>query len=134
SSLRGLVGAYGLEKRIFFTDGLVDLAPEYSAADIFVLPSLFEGYGMAFAEALAFGLPVIAARAGAVPDVVPESAGILVPPGDADALAAALERMLASPAERARFQRGAQRAAAALPTWESTARIVAELIARVRAA
>ncbi|HSC68775.1 MAG TPA: glycosyltransferase family 4 protein, partial [Cellvibrio sp.] len=74
------VKAYGLEERIIFTGMIIDTAREYAAADVFVLPSLFEGYGMAFAEALSFGLPVIAARAGAVADLVPATAGILVPP------------------------------------------------------
>ena len=88
----------------------------------------------AFAEALAHGLPVVAARAGAVPDVVPESAGILVPPGDAQALAEALRRLLTEPALRQSLQLGAQQAAARLPTWTDTARIVATLINRIRTA
>lgn len=132
AALREKVQACGLQQRIHFLGGLTALENEYDGADLFVLPSLFEGYGMAFAEALAHGLPVVAARAGAVPDVVPESAGILVPPGDAEALAEALRGLLSDPARRATLQRGAQEAAGKLPTWTDTAHIVAALINRIR--
>ncbi|MDO9317407.1 MAG: glycosyltransferase family 4 protein [Gammaproteobacteria bacterium] len=134
TALQHKVHACGLQQRIHFLGGLTALEHEYDGADLFVLPSLFEGYGMAFAEALAHGLPVVAARAGAVPDVVPESAGILVPPGDVQALAEALRRLLTEPALRQSLQLGAQQAAARLPTWTDTARIVANLINRIRTA
>jgi glycosyltransferase involved in cell wall biosynthesis len=105
-----------------------DLAAEYRAADCFVLPSFHEGYGMAFAEAMAHGMPVVAARAGAVPDTVPESAGLLVPPGDVAALAAALRRIIDDDALRRRLAAGAREAGAALPDWgQSVARWAAAL-------
>jgi glycosyltransferase involved in cell wall biosynthesis len=96
-------------------------AEELQQADLFVLPSRFEGYGMVFAEALAVGLPIVAARAGAVPDVVPAQAGVLVPPDDAPALAAALRTLLTNPRQRQAMQLAAQQAAAQLPSWEVTA-------------
>ncbi|MDT8398617.1 MAG: glycosyltransferase family 4 protein [Pseudomonadales bacterium] len=130
--LRAMVAAAGLDKRIWFGGSVADLLPEYKGADLFVLPSLFEGYGMAFAEALASGLPVVAARAGAVPDLVPETAGLLVPPGDSHALAAVLDKLLTQPAVRGKLQRGARRAAGTLPTWADNAGIVADLITTVR--
>jgi glycosyltransferase involved in cell wall biosynthesis len=89
----------------------------YAQADVFVLPSLYEGYGMALAEALARGLPVISTRVGAIPDTVPEDAGLLVPTGDAMALRAALERVIDDPASRAQLAAGARRARSGLPTW-----------------
>ena len=121
AQLRTQVADLGLGERIQFAGSVDDLNTEYAAADVFVLPSRFEGYGMVFAEALSYGLPVIAAHAGAVPDVVPDSAGILVAPDDADKLAAALHAILSTPSHFAALRRGAQAAAAQLPQWQNTA-------------
>ncbi|MFN0002051.1 MAG: glycosyltransferase family 4 protein [Pseudohongiellaceae bacterium] len=121
-----------LENRINFMGTVAELSAEYSKADLFVLPSLFEGYGMVFAEALAYGLPIVAARSGAVPDVVPDTAGILVTPNNADELATALRLLLTQPALRGKLQRGARRAASHLPTWKNTAMIVANLVSEVK--
>lgn len=93
------------------------LAAAYAAADIFVLASAFEGYGMAFAEALARGLPVVGSGDGAVRDTVPETAGIIVPVGDRAALAAALTRVIEDPALRGRLAGGAHAAGQMLPDW-----------------
>ncbi|MCH8551913.1 MAG: glycosyltransferase family 4 protein [Natronospirillum sp.] len=122
----------GLQPRIEFVGAVDGPEAEFQQADLFVLPSRYEGYGMVFAEALAAGLPVIAARAGAVPDVVPESAGLLVPPDDVEALTAALHSLLTREDLRREFQAGARRAASALPDWADTARQVADLIERVQ--
>jgi glycosyltransferase involved in cell wall biosynthesis len=118
----------GLQKRILFLGNRVDVASEYLQADLFVLPSLFEGYGMAFAEALSFGLPIVAARAGAVPDVVPDTAGLLVPPADSPSLALALRSLLENSALRAQLQSGARQAAENLPRWQDTAACIDQLI------
>lgn len=91
------------------------LAEAYAAADVFVLPSYHEGYGMAFAEALAYGLPVVATSA--VADTVPAEASLLVPPGDVAALASALRLLLDNAQLRARLAAGAAKAGAALPDW-----------------
>jgi glycosyltransferase involved in cell wall biosynthesis len=72
---------------------------------------------MAFAEAMAHGLPIIATTAGAIPDTVPPAASVLVPPGDVPALAAALDRATRDHAFLARLSDGARRAAAELPDW-----------------
>ena len=80
------------------------LAALYAASDLFVLPSRYEGFGMAYAEAIAHGLPVIGTTAGAIPDTVPAAAGVLVPPDDVAALAAALRRLIEN-AGRARTAR-----------------------------
>lgn len=125
------VAFHSLTNRIKFVGNLVDLTGEYTQADAFVLPSLFEGYGMAFAEALSFGLPVVAARAGAVPDLVPQSAGILVPPANAFALASGLAELLTDSTRHRQLRLGAQRVAQSLPTWADTARVVGNLIQQV---
>ena len=122
--LRDQVRRLDLSERIEFAGPVADAQVEYQNADAFVLPSRYEGYGMVFAEALAAGLPVIGARAGAVPEVVPEGAGLLVPPDDSDALTAALRKLLTSASEREKMQSGARRAAESLPTWADTAAIV----------
>jgi Glycosyltransferase len=130
--LKNEVARLDLAERVEFVGSVKDPVQELTKADLFVLPSRFEGYGMAFAEALAFGLPVVAARAGAVPDLVPPDAGILVPPDQPDAVADALARLLTDAEFLQQLQRGALRVAATLPTWESSTQVIAELILDVQ--
>ena len=89
----------------------------YDAADVFVLPTLHEGYGMVVAEAVACGLPVVSTRVGGIPDLVSEDSGILVEPGDAAALAAALRVVVGDPAARARLRAGARERRETLTRW-----------------
>ena len=98
-------------------------------SDVFVLASRFEGYGMAYAEAMAHGLPVIGTTGGAMPETVPPDAGMLVAPDDVAALAGALRRLISSNAERERMARRRRAAAAAaLPTWQESAKLFAAAI------
>jgi len=76
------------------------LAAEYRRSAVFCLPSRQEGFGIVFLEAMAAGLPIVAAKAGAVPEVVGEECGVLVPPGDPLSLALALEELLPDSARR----------------------------------
>jgi glycosyltransferase involved in cell wall biosynthesis len=106
-----------------------DLGPYYQDADLFVLASYHEGYGMALAEALACGLPVISTTAGAIPDTVPHDAGLLVRPGDPQALAAALRQVMTEPDLRARLKAGAHAARRILPSWSDATRAFAAELA-----
>lgn len=99
------------------------LARLYRQASIFAMAAYHEGYGMAFAEALCHGLPVVGYAAGAVPDTVGE-AGLLVPTGDIPALAGALGRLLDDEQERRRLAEVAWQRGQTLPGWEQTARAV----------
>jgi glycosyltransferase involved in cell wall biosynthesis len=108
------------------------IAELYGEADIFALASRFEGYGMAFSEAIAYGLPVVGTRAGAIPDTVPANTGILVEPDDVPAFAVALRRLISDADERKRLAAAARAAAAKLPTWQESARIVARTLEALR--
>ena len=124
------IAALALTDRVTLAGELAGdpLAALYARADVFVLASHLEGYGMALAEALACGLPIISTRAGAIPDTVPVHAGMLVPPGDIAALTQALGRIIDEPELRQRLRAGAAQVRPTLPTWEQAcARFAAEL-------
>ena len=95
------------------------------------MASLYEGYGMALAEAMACGLPIVCTSGGAAADTVPDCAAIKVPPGDARALTLAIQRLLDDRELRQRMAQAAWSAGQKLPRWEDTARIVAGVIAEV---
>ncbi|HEX5848069.1 MAG TPA: glycosyltransferase family 4 protein [Rubrobacter sp.] len=96
------------------------LGAAYARADLFALPSRYEGYGIVYAEALASGLPIIACGVGPVPELVGREAAVLVEPGDADGLSAALDLLLGDAALRTRMSEAAIRRASGLPRWEDT--------------
>jgi len=96
------------------------LGSAYASADIFVLPSRYEGYGTVYAEALAFGLPIIACDVGPVPELVGREAARLVQPDDKEALSAALDLLLGDPTLTARMAEAAGRRVSRLPRWQDT--------------
>ena len=112
----------------------------YHRSSVFVLPSHFEGFGMALSEALARGLPVISTTGGAIPYTVPPDAGILVPPGDHESLADAIGQLLGPPRDdhrddhslgskrRVELAAAARRHAATLPDWDHQARVFADAV------
>ncbi|QGF25163.1 glycosyltransferase [Raineyella fluvialis] len=124
--LRGRVSAEGLAGRVEFAGSIeqVDLPDFYRSLDVLAVPSLttsswMEQFGRVAVEAMACGVPVVASDSGALPEVI-DDAGILVPPGDADALREALVRVGTDPSLAASLrQRGLERAAAA--AWDRVA-------------
>jgi glycosyltransferase involved in cell wall biosynthesis len=102
--MEALLRDTGLGDRLRLLGYRADVPALMDAADIFVLPSRFEGLPMSVIEAMLTGLPVVACDVrGPAEQVVPELTGLLVPPGDAPALAAALRRLVADPALRKRM-------------------------------
>lgn len=121
--LRQMVCARELESRVAFVGAQSepDLDRLYREADIFVFPSLYEGYGMVLTEAAAHGLPIIATDGGAVPDTVAGLGADIVAAGDAEALADAMARFLTDPAHRARLAERSRTGRSRLQSWESVA-------------
>jgi glycosyltransferase involved in cell wall biosynthesis len=126
--LRAEIARLGLTDRISLLGAVTprELSPLYASADLFVLPSRFEGYGMAYTEAIAHGVPVIGTTAGAIPQTVPAAAGVLVAPDDVEALAATLQRLIANPHERERLAAGAR--AVNFPSWSEQAALFARVL------
>jgi glycosyltransferase involved in cell wall biosynthesis len=121
---------YGLEERVRLAGQLDEaaLSSLYSSADIFALASFYEGYGMAFAEAMAHGLPVVASGEGAVRDTVPASAGFICAAGDSAAFAEALRVLLSNASLRKEKAEGAWRHGRTLPDWAHTAGTIAHVL------
>jgi glycosyltransferase involved in cell wall biosynthesis len=122
-----------LQDRVVVT-GDVDaerLAQYYDRTDVFVLPTLYEGYGMAVAEALARGLPVVSTATGAIPDLLAGGAGRIVPPGDVDALTSALAELIESDTARRRCAAAARAARERLPTWDAACDTMAKVLEEI---
>lgn len=129
--VEAMIGELGLEERVHITGRLSDaeLAMEYSRADVFLLPSYWEGYGMATAEAMAQGLPVISTTAGAIPDMIEDGvSGLLVEPGDPQAIGECIRRLFTEPVLRRNLAEGALRKAALFPSWDDTTALVLEAV------
>ena len=118
-AVAGLIHEAGLDDRIQFHGECDDarLRAAYAGADLFVLPSHYEGYGMVVTEAIAAGLPVLTTTGGALSETLPPGAGIAVPPDDVDALTEALAALIGDRARRHALREGARKARAALRDW-----------------
>lgn len=121
--LRGRVAELGLDGRVEF---LGEVPPEriaglYAAADLYLQPSRLEGYGMAIAEALARGLPVVCGERAAIVRELPPGSLASVPADEPAALAAALRPLIEDGRRRAELAAGARRARERLPGWPAAA-------------
>jgi glycosyltransferase involved in cell wall biosynthesis len=132
--LRRQADESGILDRICFTGPRwgEELRREYQAADLLVVPSRLEAYGMVVTEALAVGVPVIATAVGGVPEALGRTAdgppGLLVPPEDPVALGEVLGTWLRDAGLRARLRRAARERRRALEGWDATARRVAAVL------
>jgi glycosyltransferase involved in cell wall biosynthesis len=131
--IRRLLGERDLDGRVVLAGELdaAGVSDQYDRADLFVLPTRYEGYGMAVAEAIARGLPVVASATGAIPELLADGGGLLVPPGDPAALANALSRMIDDPDARARFAAAASCTRDRLPSWASSVGRMADCLTAV---
>ncbi|MFI0407689.1 glycosyltransferase family 4 protein [Actinomadura sp. 3N508] len=137
--LQRLIAQHRLGDRVRLEGPLTGkrLDDAYASADLLVLASRAETYGMVVTEALARGVPVVATAVDGVPDTLgwdPSGAvpGLLVPPDDPTALSAALRRWLVEPDLRTRLRAAARERRDTLPGWDDTARRMATILSRLR--
>jgi glycosyltransferase involved in cell wall biosynthesis len=131
--VRDLLRDHHLEDRVSLVGELGgdDLEACYARADLFVLPTLSETYGMAVAEALAHGLPVISTNVGAIPQLVGDGAGMIIAAGDVHALRGALRLVMTDKGVRARFAFGARRVRQRLRSWDAAVETMAAALERI---
>lgn len=126
----------GLVDRVTFRSGLTDeeLGALIASASLQVIPSRYEGFSIPAIEAMACGTPVVASNVGALPDLLADGVGRLVPVGDAAALGAAIAAVLSSPDECARMGAAGRARAVATYSWRAVAQATADVYAEVVAA
>lgn len=133
AEIEGLMAPFGSRVRFAGAVPHGELPALYASADLYLWPAINEAYGMAFLEAQAAGLPVVAGRTGGVPAVVADGVtGLLTPIGDAVSFAAAVARLLEDPAERARLGAAAAQRVAAHHDERAAARALGAALATVR--
>lgn len=135
--LEEYAGRLGIAKQVRFTGFVEDVASLLGAVDLVVVPSLWEGFGLTAVEALNVGVPVVATAVGGLPEVVRHGiTGLLVPPGDSEALAREILWVLSHPVEaRAMAERGramVQQEFTAQTMASQTAELYFEVAARAR--
>jgi glycosyltransferase involved in cell wall biosynthesis len=132
-ALQRQIAAAGLGRRVQLLGAVSapHLESAFDTSDIFVSASLYEGYGMALAEALARGLPIVTTTAGAAAETVPDGAALKVPAGDVASLRAALRQILADGSLRQKLSKEAWRAGQSLPEWGDAARVIADVARKV---
>jgi glycosyltransferase involved in cell wall biosynthesis len=125
----------GLSDTVRFVRGIdeAEVARQYAQAQVAVVPSLYEGFSIPALQAMATGVPLVATTAGALPEVVGRhgETGLLVPPGDAAALARAIGALLDDPALGKRLSEAALRRSREHFSWEATARATVQVYREV---
>ena len=134
-AVAGTMQRLGLTHTVRFVHGIgeAEVARHYAEAEVAVVPSLYEGFSIPALQAMASGVPLVATTAGALPEVVGRDGetGLLVPPGDAGALAHAIGTLLDDPALRARLSQAALRRSRERFSWEATAKATADVYREV---
>ena len=130
AALHAQIESSGLAQQVEFTGAADDagVAAFYHEADLFVSASRYEGYGMVLAEAMVRGLPIVSSTGGAAADTVPDNAALKVAPQDVTALASALRRATSDAGLRAQLGAAALEASVHLPTWDSAAGTIADVV------
>lgn len=132
--LQARIDGHGLSERFRLLGNITDLATLLQAADLFVLPSAWEGLPLVLLEAMASGLPVVATAIEGVSEVVTDGeSGLLVPPGDSGALASALTSLLADPVKRESLGAAGRQVVARDHSFESTVQRLDSLYRRILA-
>jgi len=126
------IGAAPLAGRVTLAGELAGdaLDAAYDSADLFVLPTHYEGYGMAVAEAVARAIPIVSTPTGAIPELVGTDAGVLVPAGDVTVLAAALQTLMTDRSRLDALRQGALHARTSVGTWDRASARMEEALTR----
>lgn len=134
--LRELILVSGQRGRITLTGALPDrdLHQLYTNADVFVMSSHYEGYGMVISEAIARGLPIVCTTGGAMADTAPDAVAIKVPPSTPESLSGALAEIISDDELRLRLATSSWQAATGLPRWEASVERIARTIRTVHQA
>jgi glycosyltransferase involved in cell wall biosynthesis len=125
SEIPGVIDRLGINDCVQFVSGVSDqrIVELYAETEVAVVPSLYEGFSLPAVEAMACGVPLVATTGGALPEVVGthEDTGLLVPPGDPGALAAAIGRLFDDPALRTRLAAAGRERVLERFTWRACA-------------
>jgi glycosyltransferase involved in cell wall biosynthesis len=129
--IKSMVKEYGMERKVILNGWISqkELWRMYTKADIFVLPSLWEGFGIVLLEAMSFGLPIVATNTGAIPELIEnESNGLLVPARDSKMLTRAIVRLINSPDLREELGRNGMARSKDALTWEQVSKRFSEVL------